>query len=141
MLNTGYYSRLAALRQLLKQFLNISHNQQSGPTQILSLGAGFDTTWFQLQVTAYTNDYCKYLCAKMHVLEHRLNLLATQAEGISPTNYFEVDFPNVTKKKAAIIANREPLHRLLEPNLDPQNISKMHPAFAAVMLNRPTNAF
>lgn len=46
----GYYSRQAALRLLLKQFLEITHSKQSGPTQILSLGAGFDTTWFQLQV-------------------------------------------------------------------------------------------
>ncbi len=46
----GYYSRQAALRLLLKQFLEVTHSKQSGPTQILSLGAGFDTTWFQLQV-------------------------------------------------------------------------------------------
>ena len=69
------------------------------------------------------------------------NLLARQAEGVSPTNYFEVDFPDVTKKKAAIIANRQPLHRLLEPNLDPQNISKLHPAFTAVMHSTSTGAF
>lgn len=70
-----------------------------------------------------------------------LNLLATQAEGVSPSKYFEVDFPDVTKKKAAIIANREPLHRMLEPNLDPQGISKPHPTFAAAFLSTPTGAF
>lgn len=51
MYNTGYYSRQAALGRLLKQFLDISR-KHSGPTQILSLGAGFDTTWFRLQVMA-----------------------------------------------------------------------------------------
>ena len=70
-----------------------------------------------------------------------MNLLATQAEGVSPSKYFEVDFPDVTKKKAAIIANREPLHRLLGPNLDPQGISKPHPTFAAVFLSTPAGAF
>ena len=64
-----------------------------------------------------------------------------QAEGVSPTNYFEVDFPDVTKKKAAIIANREPLHRLLGPNLDLQGISKPHATFAAAVLTTPTDAF
>ena len=47
---SGYYSRQAALRLLLQQFLSATHSKQSCPTQILSLGAGFDTTWFQLQV-------------------------------------------------------------------------------------------
>ncbi|KAL3137929.1 hypothetical protein ABBQ38_005176 [Trebouxia sp. C0009 RCD-2024] len=56
LINRGYYSRQAALGRLLKQFLEISQNKQSGPTQILSLGAGFDTTWFRLQVTVYTDD-------------------------------------------------------------------------------------
>lgn len=58
-----------------------------------------------------------------------------QAEGVCPTQYFEVDFPEVTKKKAAIIANREPLHRLLGPSLDLQGISKLYPRSAAVMLS------
>lgn len=95
LINRGYYSRQAALRLLLKQFLQITHSKQSGPTQILSLGAGFDTTWFQLQ-----------------------------AEGVSPTHYYEVDFPEVTKKKAAIIANREVLHKLVGHKLDPQGVGE-----------------
>jgi len=48
----GYYSRTAAIKQLVHQFL------QSGGSslekQILSLGAGFDTTWFHLKVNRPT---------------------------------------------------------------------------------------
>lgn len=59
---TGYYSRQAALRLTLKQFLEITHSKQSGPTQILSLGAGFDTTWFQLEVPP--SDLAVKLCER-----------------------------------------------------------------------------
>lgn len=51
-INRGYFSRWAAFRKLLAQFL------ESGPPaqpkkQILSLGAGFDTTYFQLLVPLF----------------------------------------------------------------------------------------
>ncbi|KAI8545478.1 hypothetical protein RHMOL_Rhmol07G0042900 [Rhododendron molle] len=54
-INRGYFARWAAFRQLLHQFLGCEKdNDKRGPTkkQILSLGAGFDTTFFQLQVTS-----------------------------------------------------------------------------------------
>lgn len=49
----GYFARWAALRKLLFQFLDAGKDRDGGGTvkkQILSLGAGFDTTYFQLQV-------------------------------------------------------------------------------------------
>jgi hypothetical protein len=49
----GYYARWAAVRKLLHQFLAAKPSDESGQAvkkQILSLGAGFDTTYFQLQV-------------------------------------------------------------------------------------------
>lgn len=42
----GYYSRTAGLRLLLTQFLSQFQRQ----CQVLVMGAGYDTTWFQLQV-------------------------------------------------------------------------------------------
>lgn len=50
----GYYARWAVLRKLLHQFLSPT-NQGLGKhcqprKQILSLGAGYDTTYFQLKV-------------------------------------------------------------------------------------------
>ncbi|CAL5044746.1 unnamed protein product [Urochloa decumbens] len=74
-INRGYYARWSVLRKLLHQFLNAGKNSNAEkPKQILSLGAGFDTTFFQLQ-----------------------------DEGIAPHLYVELDFKEVTSKKAAII--------------------------------------
>ncbi|GAV82461.1 LCM domain-containing protein [Cephalotus follicularis] len=76
-INRGYFSRWAALRKLLYQFLDCKGNTEGkGHTkkQILSLGAGFDTMYFQLQ-----------------------------DEGIAPSLYVELDFKEVTSKKAGII--------------------------------------
>ncbi|XP_059633844.1 leucine carboxyl methyltransferase 1 homolog isoform X1 [Cornus florida] len=76
-INRGYFARWAALRKLLVQFLNCDKDtDEKGHTkkQILSLGAGFDTTFFQLQ-----------------------------GEGQAPHLYVELDFKEVTSKKAALI--------------------------------------
>ncbi|KAE9600781.1 putative transferase [Lupinus albus] len=69
-INRGYFARWAAFRKLLYQFLDVGSTKK----QILSLGAGFDTTFFQLQ-----------------------------DEGKAPYLYVEVDFKEVTSKKAALI--------------------------------------
>ncbi|KAK3433955.1 hypothetical protein EUGRSUZ_D01230 [Eucalyptus grandis] len=75
-INRGYFARWAALRKLLYQFLDCErHTEEKGTKkQILSLGAGFDTMYFQLQ-----------------------------DEGKAPDLYVELDFKEVTSKKAAII--------------------------------------
>ncbi|KAK8506520.1 hypothetical protein V6N12_034246 [Hibiscus sabdariffa] len=76
-INRGYFARWAALRKLLYQFLDCEgSNSEKGSTkkQILSLGAGFDTTYFQLQ-----------------------------DEGKAPYLYVELDFKEVTSKKASLI--------------------------------------
>ncbi|KAJ8447276.1 hypothetical protein Cgig2_013053 [Carnegiea gigantea] len=76
-INRGYFSRFAALRKLLFQFLNSDANLEEDrrtKKQVLSLGAGFDTTYFQLQ-----------------------------EEGKAPDLYVELDFKEVTTKKAALI--------------------------------------
>ncbi|CAO2825716.1 unnamed protein product [Amaranthus hypochondriacus] len=70
-INRGYFARFAALRKLLSQFL---HSDDHTKKQVLSLGAGFDTTYFQLQ-----------------------------GEGKAPYLYVELDFKEVTSKKAALI--------------------------------------
>ncbi|KAL9429895.1 hypothetical protein AB3S75_025312 [Citrus x aurantiifolia] len=76
-INRGYFARWAALRRLLYQFLDCGSDGDKKchtKKQILSLGAGFDTTYFQLQ-----------------------------AEGKAPHLYVELDFIEVTSKKAALI--------------------------------------
>ncbi|KAK9831066.1 hypothetical protein WJX74_001902 [Apatococcus lobatus] len=82
LINRGYYSRIAALRQLLRGFLQTP--DIIGPRQVLSLGAGFDTIFFQLQ-----------------------------ANGCAPNLYVELDFPEVTSRKAAIVASEPNLQRCI----------------------------
>ncbi|KXZ50455.1 hypothetical protein GPECTOR_16g629 [Gonium pectorale] len=98
LINRGYYSRHAALRQLLNSFLATAARAAAGdrqPPQLLALGAGFDTTWFQL---------------------------ARDAGGRAPYRCLEVDFKEVTQRKAAIIAKEPQLHSLLRqpPDNAPQ---------------------
>ncbi|PON60849.1 Leucine carboxyl methyltransferase 1, LCMT [Parasponia andersonii] len=88
-INRGYFARWAALRKLLFQFLEKERNgDEKGHSkkQILSLGAGFDTTFFQLQ-----------------------------DEGKAPHLYVEVDFKEVTGKKAALIETCSQLRDKISP--------------------------
>nr|GMD71641.1 tRNA wybutosine-synthesizing protein 4 isoform X1 [Ipomoea batatas] len=78
-INRGYFARWAALRKLLYQFLDSEPNtgeEEKTKKQIVSLGAGFDTMYFQLK-----------------------------DEGKAPHLYVELDFIEVTSKKAALIEN------------------------------------
>jgi tRNA wybutosine-synthesizing protein 4 len=74
LINRGYWSRWAALRELVAAFLAAT---AAAPAQVLSLGAGFDTAPFQLA-----------------------------AEGLLPpaAAWVEVDFTDVTRRKAAVLA-------------------------------------
>ncbi|KAH1234887.1 Leucine carboxyl methyltransferase 1 [Glycine max] len=87
-INRGYFARWAAIRKLLYQFLDGEKKSYEDPPikkQILSLGAGFDTTYFQLQ-----------------------------DEGKAPYLYVEVDFKEVTSKKAALIETCSPLRNKVD---------------------------
>ncbi|VFQ75801.1 unnamed protein product [Cuscuta campestris] len=78
-INRGYFARWAVLRKLLYQFLDCEPNageKEKTKKQIVSLGAGFDTMYFQLK-----------------------------DEGKAPHSYVELDFIEVTRKKASLIEN------------------------------------
>ncbi|BDA43511.1 tRNA wybutosine-synthesizing protein 4 [Coccomyxa sp. Obi] len=99
LINRGYFARVLALRGLLKQFFDVVSRLDASEgrqhvAQVLSLGAGFDTTFFNIE-----------------------------AEGRNRARWFEVDFKEVTQRKAAIIAANAPLHEQLGPNAK----EKIHP--------------
>ncbi|KAJ1978003.1 carboxy methyl transferase for protein phosphatase 2A [Dimargaris verticillata] len=83
-INRGTYCRLVGLQNLIRQFLDACRNQQL-PSQIVSLGAGFDTTYF---------------------------LLKTDQK--APNHYFEVDFAETTAKKVMSIQRKSALKTILE---------------------------
>lgn len=122
LINRGYFTRYAALRALLDLFLRLttastpeqqqqqepeaapcttpaSQQQPSAPSaglsacgggsrcQVISLGAGFDTTWWQL---------------------------AAQGRHPRGAPYIELDFKEVTQRKAAVIASQPKLKEIIE---------------------------
>ena len=52
LINRGYYIRTKAIRDIIRSFLTCDKN----PKQIISLGAGFDTTYFSLLTADDTAD-------------------------------------------------------------------------------------
>uniref|UniRef100_A0A8V0X9P1 tRNA wybutosine-synthesizing protein 4 n=1 Tax=Gallus gallus TaxID=9031 RepID=A0A8V0X9P1_CHICK len=84
LIHRGYYVRARAVDHCVQDFLL---KTQSHPrTQILSLGAGFDSLYFRLK--------------DMDLLRH--------------TVIYEVDFPNVACQKATLIKRTEELSALVE---------------------------
>jgi len=80
LINRGYYCRHLAFTWLVDTFLEAVRKGGGGgggtrPSTILSLGAGFETTFFRLA-----------------------------AEGAAPTRYVELDHAPITRRKAAVIA-------------------------------------
>jgi len=73
LINRGYYARMSAMRRIALAFL-ASGGTSPDQKQVLSLGAGFDTLYFWLQ-----------------------------ERGVAPRAYCEVDFAEVTSRKAAVI--------------------------------------
>jgi tRNA wybutosine-synthesizing protein 4 len=94
LIHRGYYSRHAALEALLHRFLAAAGGPDA-PKQVLALGAGFDTSFFRLA-----------------------------AAGAAPgLRYFEVDFPEVTTRKAAVIAARPELRAALAAGGGPGDVA------------------
>lgn len=75
-INRGYYARVTAIRILKQKFIQAT----KGECQIVSLGAGFDTS---------------YWCLK--------------EQGLNPRNYVEMDFSAVTSRKCQQIKSKKAL--------------------------------
>uniref|UniRef100_K1REP9 tRNA wybutosine-synthesizing protein 4 n=1 Tax=Magallana gigas TaxID=29159 RepID=K1REP9_MAGGI len=87
LIHRGYYIRAKAVDFFLKKFLT-SYPEKN---QIVSLGAGFDSTYFRLR-----------------------------SEGVlSSTSFYEVDFPDVVQRKNSLIQNNKDLQKLI-PGLQSQ---------------------
>ncbi|KAK7488705.1 hypothetical protein BaRGS_00020002 [Batillaria attramentaria] len=83
LINRGYYLRAVSIDQVLRNFLAQSPGCKK---QIISLGAGFDSSYFRLKADRLLQD----------------------------ASFYEVDFPEVVKKKHAIIQGHEELFSLLQ---------------------------
>ncbi|RRT58537.1 hypothetical protein GW17_00041798 [Ensete ventricosum] len=97
----GYYARWAALRKLLLQFLKSerkTNDKNQTEKQILSLGAGFDTTYFQL----LDEGIAPYLYVELDFKEVRY-FVHLQYFVDNRAHLTFVIMHQVTSKKAAII--------------------------------------
>ncbi|XP_014866693.1 PREDICTED: tRNA wybutosine-synthesizing protein 4 isoform X2 [Poecilia mexicana] len=89
LINRGYFVRWRAVDHCVRHFLHIT--AKCPKRQILSLGAGFDSLYFRLR-----------------------------ADGaLDGTVVFEVDFPDVARRKAALVTSNATLRGLLDPCLPP----------------------
>lgn len=88
MINRGYFARVQAIRQAVGAFIEGTSGEDGGSTgQIISLGSGWDTTFFRLK-----------------------------ASERSPRRYIEVDHREVTCSKCRSIKKNEALSALLGRN-------------------------
>ncbi|KAI9281612.1 S-adenosyl-L-methionine-dependent methyltransferase [Sporodiniella umbellata] len=87
-INRGTFIRNYALDRLVQQFLSLGPKKQ-----IVSLGAGFDTRYFTIKA----------------------GLLDTETAKLSPqlARYFEIDFSEITTKKAMTIHRQRDLSELI----------------------------
>ncbi|CAN8001515.1 unnamed protein product [Ixodes hexagonus] len=89
LINRGYYVRAKCVSHLLEKYCSFFRKQ---PCQIMSIGAGFDTTFFKLKSADLLPAQCRYL---------------------------EIDLPLVVAKKTDIINGSPQLSALAGPSVKP----------------------
>ena len=93
LVNRGYYSRVAGIRMVIRQFMECCEEAGFETCQVVSLGAGLDPTAFYIATSRELPNIARN------------------------THVFEVDYPEVVKKKAAIINHYEELKSVFPPLL------------------------
>lgn len=84
-MSRGYFARVNAIRSVVLQFLDTHRGQ---PCQIINLGAGYDTLYFNL---ADQNNL--------------------------PSKYVEIDFPRVVSSKVRLIKSKKVLYEKLQNSI------------------------
>eukprot|EP00842_Homolaphlyctis_polyrhiza_P000289 jgi/Hompol1/1260/HPOL_000528-RA len=98
-INRGTYTRTYALDMLVHRFLDCPLLQGT-EKQIVSIGAGCDTRYFQLKVAHPSQSK-----SQKTVIGH--------AAGIQPALYVEIDFPQITGRKAQAAARNKETKTLM----------------------------
>jgi tRNA wybutosine-synthesizing protein 4 len=103
LIHRGYYVRVLAVDSIVQHFLRST----SGPLQIISFGAGFDSTFFRLKSRGALTD----------------------------TVYVEVDFPDVVARKVVMIKGQRKLNELLEHPLQQRQEVYTSPGYSMIGLD------
>eukprot|EP00210_Caulerpa_lentillifera_P008131 g7765.t1 len=98
LINRGYFARCYALNALLEEFLDAVESSGGGNkmSQVISLGAGFDSTWFNLK-----------------------------QNGRQPTKFIELDFAEVTEEKVRRIFGTPQLKELLSEDATHDSLGEL----------------
>jgi hypothetical protein len=108
---------VAAIHNVLRQFLAAGGSDM--PKQVVCLGAGFDTTYFQKKVRPpKRTSACRVcVCDEVNGNNSQLDQLAVavQSEGWLGDNvvFYELDFGEVVKRKTTTISTCRELHQLV----------------------------
>jgi tRNA wybutosine-synthesizing protein 4 len=123
LINRGYFARVAAVDLILQRFVATCRRTGDGRSQVISLGAGMDTTFFRLYAAAFLSSQTNgggggggsggsssSSSQQQHQHSH------SQPSSLSgvPTVYFEVDFADVTAKKASIVRKSSVLQKCID---------------------------
>ncbi|KAJ1679777.1 carboxy methyl transferase for protein phosphatase 2A [Spiromyces aspiralis] len=111
----GTYCRIRGIQDTVAKFID----QFSGvsETQVVSLGAGYDTTYFVLKVlhTSYSTLKPSHGMRRMHAVGlNAAPVCRGQAKGKVATRYYEIDFAEITSCKAMMISRKRTLKALLD---------------------------
>ena len=88
-MNRGYFARVYCIQRLIDNFLHSSKLKDT-PTQVVNIGAGYDTSFF----------------------------VRKQSEQALPTRWFEVDFPDVLEHKQSVIEKNPSMYSLISETDD-----------------------
>ena len=90
-INRGTWARVQAYRQVIENFVNTFVQGKKQPVNILSLGAGFDTTpfWLHEKLLKVDEQISRQVC------------------------YIEVDWEKVVTAKISVIAQKPELAKLI----------------------------
>jgi hypothetical protein len=126
LINRGYFSRVAVVDLILQRFVATCRRTGDGRSQVISLGAGMDTTFFRCYAAAHLSASQSNSSSvagggggvgvssssgpSMHT---PFQSSPSSTSGV-PTVYFEVDFADVTAKKASIVRKSPVLQKCID---------------------------
>ena len=124
LINRGYFSRVAVVDLILQRFVATCRRTGDGRSQVISLGAGMDTTFFRCYAAAFLSSQSSSggggggatsssSSSSQQVQQATSQSSPSPTSGV-PTVYYEVDFADVTAKKASIVRKSPVLQKCID---------------------------
>ena len=98
-INRGTWARVQSVRSVIKRFIQAQTEGGASKVQIVSIGAGYDITYFWLQ-----------------------DVLTSEESVREKIVYVEIDYFDVVSKKIQTIKSKEELSRHLKPIIEESSL-------------------